>query len=251
VVERPAAVEPLAALTPVPDPPELPALDAERSPATSAAEVEARLVALEPLASTRAAMEVVLAAWRVRPLDPQESRFPDDLERIAWRRGLEVLPITGNRSMLFLLDLPAIVELRVPGASGSRWVSLTGMDDRNVMLTVDGTVLTVDAAFLDRFWFGRAHILWRDFESLGRTFAKEARGPQVARMQQLLRRAGVYDGAATGHYDGATGEAVLRFQRSHLLVADGIVGRLTRIVLYAVAGGYPRPTLASASGGVS
>jgi hypothetical protein len=36
---------------------------------------------------------------------------------------------------------------------------------------------------------------------------------------------------------------VLAFQRSRFLVPDGRVGKLTRIVLYAAAGGYPRPML--------
>ena len=69
----------------------------------------------------------------------------------------------------------------------------------------------------------------------------------VARLQGLLRRAGAYGGGSTGEYDPATAHAVLDFQRSRLLVADGRVGRLTRIVLYGAAGGYPRPTLASGS----
>jgi hypothetical protein len=43
----------------------------------------------------------------------------------------------------------------------------------------------------------------------------------------------------------------VEFQRSRLLVPDGRVGRLTRIVLYGAAGGYPRPTLAGEGGAAS
>ena len=53
-------------------------------------------------------------------------------------------------------------------------------------------------------WFGDAHVLWRDFEGLGRTFGTEAKGVQVARLQRLLTRAGLYKGAATGTFDAAT-----------------------------------------------
>ena len=76
------------------------------------------------------------------------------------------------------------------------------------------------------------------------TFGLGARGAHVARLQALLRRAGLYGGESTGEFDPATVAAVLDFQRSHLLVPDARVGRLTRIVLYAAAGGYPRPRLA-------
>ena len=58
-------------------------------------------------------------------------------------------------------------------------------------------------------------------------------------------------GGARHTRGGATEAAVLGFQRSRLLAPDCRVGRLTRIVLYAAAGGYQRPTLAAAGGGAS
>ena len=74
-----------------------------------------------------------------------------------------------------------------------------------------------------------------------------AHGAQVARLQALLRRIGVYDGPESGDYSAPTEAAVLAFQRSRLIVADGRVGPLTRIMLYAAVG-YARPTLAAAGG---
>jgi general secretion pathway protein A len=221
----------------------------EGVPASPAAEVQHRLAAQDMKASSRAAIEAVLAAWRMRPLGADEKGLPGDIEKIAWRRGLEDLAFNGNDSMLRLLDLPAVIELRLPDATEPRYAALTGMSDRGIVLTVDGKPTLVDSGFLDRYWFGQAHVTWRDFEGLGPTFGQEARGVPVARLQTLLHRAGAYDGNATGEYDPATARAVLDFQRSRLLVADGRVGRLTRIVLYGAAGGYPRPTLAS--GGTS
>jgi hypothetical protein len=189
----------------------------------------------------------VLAAWHVPSLAIGESGLPIELTPIAQRRGLEYLPIVGNASMLRLLDLPAIIELRVPETHGVRYAALTGIANGRFILVVGGEQMPVEAAFLDRHWFGEAHVLWRDFESLGRAFGREGRGPNVARLQALLRRAGTYRGQDTGVFDAGTEAAVLDFQRSRYLVADGRVGRLTRIVLYAAAGGYPRPTLGASS----
>jgi len=224
---------------------------ARAAPAAPPAELEQRLAGLEARQSARVALGAILAAWRVPGLGADEADVPGQLEPIAWRRGLEVLPLTGNLSMLRLLDLPALLELRVPGATEPRYAGLLGVDDRGVVLSVDGAPVWADAAFLDRVWLGRAHILWRDFESLGRTFGAETRGPQVARLQRLLARVGAYGGAATGVFDATTTDAVLGFQRSRLLEADCRVGRFTRIVLYAAAGSYPRPTLAPGAGAPS
>jgi len=214
----------------------------EVAPAPRNDAVERRLAGLDPERSARTAIDTVLAAWRVVPLRPDE-KVPDGLERVANERGLEDLRLTGNLSMLRLLDLPALLELRLPGTSGSRYVALSRMTDERVFLSIGGETVPIDAALLDRLWFGEAHVLWRDFETLGRTFGTEARGEPVARLQRLLTRAGAYTGPTSGEFDPSTEAAVIAFQRSRLLVPDCRVGRLTRIVLYAAVDGYERPML--------
>src|SRR5437867_1298852 len=134
-----------------------------------------------------------------------------------------------------------------PAADQPRAVALTGMSDTRAIFVVDGSPTPVDAAFLDRHWFGRAHVFWRDFESLGPAFGHESHGARVARLQALLGRIGAYGGKESGQFDPATEGAVLAFQRARFLAVDGRVGRLPRIVLYAAAGGYPRPTLGASS----
>jgi general secretion pathway protein A len=212
---------------------------------------EQRLARAGWYASARTAVDALLAAWRVHPLAADESPAPNDLAHTAQRRGLEYLSLMGNSSMLRMLDLPAIIELRIPEADGPRYAALTGLDGERFVLVIDGSPTPVDRTFLERHWFGQAHLLWRDFEALGPTFGRENRGAPVARLQSLLRRAGAYSGPETGRFDDATTAALLEFQRSRYLAPDGRVGRFTRIVLYAAAGGYPRPTLASQPGATS
>ena len=72
----------------------------------TAAALEQRLTASDAARSGRAAVETVLAAWRVRPLASDETQLPDTLGSVAWRRGLDDLLLTGNRTMLRLFDLP-------------------------------------------------------------------------------------------------------------------------------------------------
>jgi general secretion pathway protein A len=247
----PAVAEPEA---PAPEPePESPAPPLPTTPAarTTGWDLERRLAAADPLASARVAADAVLGAWRAAPLADGELQAAGDVPRAAWRRGFETLPLTGNLSMLRLLDLPAILELRIPGASGPRFAALVGVDDLGATLVLDGARVAIEPMALDRIWLGQAQVVWRDFESLGPTLGASDRGPGVGRLKELLARSGAYAGAPGDQFDAATAQAVVEFQRSRLLVPDGRVGRLTRIVLYAAAGGYPRPTLAGENGGAS
>jgi len=234
----PADAEAVAALAPTPAP---------------VLEVEAAIERVRPLdrrVSAVRAVNALLAAWHVAPLDVDEPRTVADLADVGRRRGLEYLPLEGNIPMLRLLDLPAILELHFPDTD-VRYVTLTALGDGRALITLDGAPVAVDSALLERHWFGQAHLFWRDFENLGSTMKPDVTGTHVARVQQLLGRMGLYAGPTSGVYDAATVNAVTAFQRSRLLVADGRVGRLTRIVLYAAAGGYPRPTLVESAGGTS
>src|SRR5579875_2126967 len=221
------------------------------APAPALAE---RVAALDPAGSARAALGDVLAAWHANPLGADEVvASPDDFAAAAARRTLDDLSLSGNLSMLRLLDLPAVLEVHVPDSGGARWVALLGAAGDTVRLGIGGQSAATPVSDLERLWFGRAYVFWRDFDGLGPagTFVADAKGEGVRRLQELLRRAGVYAGPDSGTFEQATAEAVRAFQRSRLLVPDGVVGPLTRIALYGAVGGYPRPALAGTSGGPS
>ena len=243
------AAAPAAPRPPPPAPPAVSAAIAAPSP-TSVDEVVHRLAGIDPQASARTATETILAAWGDGSRLGEEIRLPDGLAFVAGQRSLQELQLTANRSMLRLLDLPALLVLRLDAAEAPRYVALTGMDESRVVLSVDGVSITADSDLLQRFWTGQAHILWRDFVDLGPTLSPGARGVSVAHLQELLQRVGTYDVEPTGTFDAGTARAVIDFQRTHLLDADGLVGPLTRIVLYA-KGGYRRPALAIPTGAAS
>jgi len=215
--------------------------------ADDAADLERRLARVKPEQSLRASIETVLAAWHVAGLRADEKVMPESLEGIVHGRGLEDLRLTGNLSMLRLLDLPAILEIRLAGNRESSYVVLTRIGDDEVVLSAGAETMRVPPRALDRVWFGDAHVVWRDFEWLGPTFGTEAKGAHVARLQRALSRAGLYSGPATGTFDAPTQTAVVGFQRSRRLDPDSRVGRLTRIALYGAASGYQVPRLAGAA----
>ena len=211
----------------------------------SAFEVARMLLARTEVASTTAAVEALLQRWNERPLEPHEMVIPMDLDAIAARRNLHYLSISGTVSMMRILNLPAILELVMPGAVGPRYAVLRGIDEAACLLAIDGNVLTVEPSFLDAYWLGQAHIVWRDFEGLSPSLAKGTTGGRVRRLQEMLAQLTFYTGPITGVFDDDTEMAVAAFQRSRRLFADAIVGRLTRIVLYDALGDYEHPRLIS------
>jgi len=253
---KPVAEPPAPRAAPVPEPaPSAPpevataAAPPEAEPPVAAPEVERRLVALDTDASAREALNAVFAAWSVGPLGPREPGDANAFTGTAARRGLGHLFVSSSGTLLRALDLPAILELNLSDASGVRYAAVVSLSSAGATLVVGDAPGAVDRTFLDRAWFGRAHVFWRDFAGIGIVTREPSQG--IRRLQALLRRAGTYGGPDTGVFDRATRVAVLEFQRARFLVADGRPGPLTRILLYDIAGGYPRPTLGSTGGGTS
>ena len=206
------------------------------------------LGAVDHHAAALAATASLLAAWNVEPLRPDELAGPRlDLQVIATRRGLRYLPTSGTLSRLAMLNLPAILELSLPDTGQRRFAVLAGIVGPNAMVRFGdmGTLLT--PGDIDRVWLGDAHLLWRDFENLSSLLLPGTVGSEVERLQKLLVRVGVYPAQPSLTYDTATIEAIARFQRSHRLIPDGIVGPLTKIVLYGALGEYQHPRLSGGS----
>lgn len=200
---------------------------------------------ITPGNSAYEATEALLRSWDAPPLAPAEASSPTlDLTRIARARGLEYLAIQGNLSVLRVLDLPAILELMPDDGSPARFVTVEGLEPDVATVSVGRTPIEISPEVLGEAWFGKAHLFWQDLDRLGPMLSIGASSPAVSRLHELLRAADAYDGAGTSVFAPATEEAVLRFQRSKRLVADGKVGPMTMIALYQSVSGDRLPHLA-------
>jgi general secretion pathway protein A len=245
VAPAPAPAAPPESPLPARRPPEPEPVAVVTTTTQPAPSPEQRLGAVDATTSLRVALAAVASAWRVDA--PSIEQRAEDLPLFADRRRLEHLPLTGNVAMLRLLDVPAVLELRFPSLPDARYASLIALTPERATLAIDGEAVPVDLAFLERYWYGRAHVFSRDFEGLGPGLLDDQKGLRVTRLQSLLGRTGLYDGGETGLFGASTRSAVMAFQRSRFIEPDGQVGRLTRMVLYAAVGGYDRPTLAGGS----
>src|SRR5262245_17197172 len=244
----PEALSPTAPVAAASTPPTVvvadpPATVSAAPPTTPPEALDEQLARLDRRTSERGALTALLEEWQAAPLKPNEA---SDLRAAADVRALEYVAISGNLSMLKLLDLPAILEVAGPRFDGLRHLALVGLDDGRPVVVVDGRREPVEQAALEAIWRGRAHLLWRDFDGLGAApLGPEATGRSVRRLQALLERAGIQSGPATTSYDRQIVDAVQAFQTRWFLTPDGRVGPLTSIALYAAAGGYSRPSLST------
>ena len=187
----------------------------------------------------------VLRAWRV-PARAAPTRRSSRRDQVARRpsRGLEELRLTGNLSMLRLLDLPAILEiatardarvdLRRPDRHRRRRRRADGRRrdtcaSRRRCSTACGSA-TRSSSGATSSGSGPPSAARRRAARRTAAEAADARGPVRRPGERRVRR--------------SDQTAVSAFQRTRRLDPDCRVGRLTRIALYGVAGGYALPTLA-------
>ncbi len=190
------------------------------------------------------ATDDLLAVWGQNPLTEEERRATSiDLWAVAGKRGLQYLPISGTMERLRLMNLPAILEIAVPPTQRRRFAVLTSLDGERVSLRYGGAAVTVGVDDMAHLWVGEAHVFWRDFLNLSPYIAPGSVGEDVTKLQQMLARLGEYQGSFSSGYDRTTSEAIARFQRSRRLVADGVVGPLTKILLYEATGAFDHPRL--------
>jgi general secretion pathway protein A len=245
----PVAVAPVAAAAPavaaVAEPIAATATDVPQPTSTPASAAFWELLdGFDHHATAIGATDSLLHAWNAELLDEGERADPRlDLDAIAQRRGLQYLPTSGTLSLFEQLNLPAILELAVAPSGKRRFAMLAGLRDDGAILRFAETSAVVSREEMAQVWFGKAHVFWRDFETLPSVLGPGNVGTEVERLQRLLVRVGEYRGDPTIVYDEETSEAIARFQRSRRLEPDGIVGPLTKIVLYDALATYEHPRL--------
>jgi general secretion pathway protein A len=194
----------------------------------------------------------LLQAWQASPLKDEEWRNGTmDLNAIASVRRLEYLPVNGALSLLTSLDLPAILEFTTPARHEPRFALIVGVTDNHCHLRIGTHNYRVSLSLLTEYWFGKAHLLWKDFENVGSALTVGSVGHQVQRLQTLLSQAlglgeNLPANVRPGSYSRRTEALVARFQKSKRLAPDGIIGPRTMIALYNELPQYHPPNLQKA-----
>jgi general secretion pathway protein A len=143
------------------------------------------------------------------------------------------------------LNMPAILEFRTDAKRSPGYLVLAGFSGEHIWLkAAEQSPLAVAAGEMDQNWTGVAYVLWKNFLSVEGTIPGSAPPDSVVALKMLLRETGNRNLALSREYDAATQKAIERIQAKYGLPVDGVVGPLTKIVLYREAKSFEIPRLA-------
>jgi general secretion pathway protein A len=188
----------------------------------------------------RSAWTGLMRLWAVE-LPPE---VKPDFCKYALEYGLLCSTRQGNWNTVRHTNRPAILKLTA--ADGTRVpVLLQRLVDQRAGLVLGNEPYTLDLRRVDPYWFGEYTLLLQAPPG-GRLIMKVGdRNPDVAWLREQLEQAqGVKVLSPDKQvFDYPLQKQVLEFQRSHGLVADGVVGKNTLIQLNSSAGREGVPVL--------
>jgi len=191
----------------------------------------------------RTAWRELMALWSV---ELPEDVGPPEFCTFAKKYGLQCMHGKGNWSTLRQLDRPVI--LRLVADDGRRIpVVLQRLDDLSSELLIGGELYRLKVGEVGRFWYGE-YSLFLQTPPGGRLFLREgSRAEDVKWLRKQLEVAqGVKIPASNPlFFDYSLKKNLLDFQRSHGLVADGVMGKNTIIHLNSQASPAGIPRLSS------
>ena len=177
--------------------------------------------------------------------DGENLEAPGALKRAVQTQGFRLYEFSGSAALLTRLAYPALLELYIPEKQEKRLAALVGLD--NDALIVDpgnGKELSVPGDTLNKYWTGRGYILWKNFWNLPAGMRGGEKGPQVKRLQRLLREAGMYTGPVSGTLDSETYSAIKAFQQENGIEQDGVIGSQSLMLLYRSVDSFIVPKIA-------
>jgi len=150
----------------------------------------------------------------------------------AAQAGLRCLFESGTWNNLRQLNRPAIIELT--DARGARHhILVAALKQDSVALELGDHVREYPLAEVDRYWFGKYLAVWNPPEGNEQMVLRRGnQGPGVIWLRSTLARAGLpTQTERMDIFDAALEVKVKEFQHRHKVEEDGIVGRMTMILL--------------------
>jgi general secretion pathway protein A len=206
------------------------------------------LAAIAPYDTRRMAAEAVLQQWELEPEGDMVLTGIDDwtyFMLIAERHGLSVHTVEGDLSELAVLNLPAIIGVIPRGGDAPLYATVIGRNDGRYLLTAHGldSPAQVGDETLLAHWDGVALIPWKNYLGYHGVIPGGAPDAAVILLKQLLWEIGYSQLVINNRFDAETRNAIMEIQAKHGLEVDGMVGNMTKIVLYNEKKDLPIPRL--------
>lgn len=188
--------------------------------------------------STRTgALQATLKAWKVNPVINLSLNDLDEDERFFTlalkHNGFSMKKVSGDLNLIRTLNLPAIIKLKDPTLSASVFLTLIQLDNNTVtLITDDRRLIVANQNELYSYWTGSAYIPWKNFLACEGRIPNNASDESILTLKMILKEIGFGDIQLDPDYDETTQSAVMTLQSRNGLAPDGVVGPLTKIILY-------------------
>ena len=183
----------------------------------------------------------ILKKWNI-DIASYQNKGESLLKAIADEQKLLAYDLNANFDKLAVFNYPAILEIALPNAQGTKYLSLVSINGEDgIFGSVDQIEMPLKV--IDLMWTHKAIILWKDFESLPKPFGTGFEGKQAIWLQKNLRLLGFFKGREAPSYGPNTQLSVAKFQRKHHIKDDGQFGTESKIMLYSLSNIYQTPKL--------
>jgi len=183
----------------------------------------------------------VLKKWNI-DIASYQNKGESLLQSIAEEQKLLAYDLNANFDKLAILNYPAILEIALPNAQGTKYLSLVSIKGEDgIFGSVDQIEMPLKT--IELMWTHKAIILWKNFETLPEYFGTGFKGKQAVWLQKNLRLLGFFKGREAPSYGSSTQLSVAKFQRKHHIKDDGQFGTESKIMLYGLSNIYQTPKL--------
>jgi len=234
----PAGIQTVTAQVPDSNLAERPLVMAPDPPVESVRNLAAFLGEMDTRFSRYLALKAALKLWNAKlEITPYLYGTDDDttfFRLAAKQNGLMVRRIEGGLNQIRRLNLPAILPFNVPGSLDPVYLTLYKIDGEKVALRggEGDRVIEVTSKKLKTYWSGPAYIPWKNFLSLTGIIPFHSSADTILTLKMLLRNIGFDTIEISPVYDAPTRQTIIEIQEKHGIPTDGLVGSLTKIVLY-------------------
>lgn len=244
--------------TAIPDTPRPQAMPPDLSPSVPAVSVtEAKpphdlavyLKSMDTVGSRNRAFKLIMGLWQsAAALKPYLNDIADDeifFRMGAKLKGFQVKLIESDLDLITRLNLPAILKFSPLNDQSPGFLTLSAVNDGRIILWGgDGSdVIHTDWNEIKLYWSGMAYMPWKNFLALQGTISKWSTRDSIATLKVFLHDLGHTQVTLDDVYDATTQTVIKTVQAKYGVPADGLVGPLTKIILYREKAAFKMPAL--------
>lgn len=151
----------------------------------------------------------------------------------AQTNGFSMERIEGDINSVIRLNLPAVLMFYSPDEAHPVYLALKRVENNTVHLAGENDIeIETNLSELSFYWSKLAYIPWKNYLGFEGVLPRESTGESILALKNLLQDIGFRDIEMGPEYDDFTRTAVETVQERNGIPVDGMVGPITRIILY-------------------